>query len=139
MNAGGDPRFVAPVHAVNVFVPLVNLTAANGPTEYVPGSHLDFDAKVPSKTPSLKAGSALLFDYRLKHRGLGNSGTEERPLLYITYAKPFWLDVYNFDRKRYKNLPPVAKQASRAERTEKRQRTSFGGLPRPPPHAPRGF
>ncbi|EOD07328.1 hypothetical protein EMIHUDRAFT_350957 [Emiliania huxleyi CCMP1516] len=120
MNAGGDPRFVAPVHAVNVFVPL-----ANGPTEYVPGSHLDFDAKVPSKTPSLKAGSALIFDYRLKHRGLGNSGTEERPLLYITYAKPFWLDVYNFDRKRYKNLPA----ASRAERTEKRQRTIFGGLP----------
>ena len=29
MNAGGDPRFVAPVHAVNVFVPLVNLTAAH--------------------------------------------------------------------------------------------------------------
>ena len=25
----GDPRFVAPVHAVNVFVPLVNLTAAH--------------------------------------------------------------------------------------------------------------
>ena len=68
---------------------------------------------MPSKTPSLKAGSALIFDYRLKHRGLGNSGTEERPLLYITYAKPFWLDVYNFDRKRYKNLPAVAKQARR--------------------------
>ena len=22
-------------------------------------------------------------------------------MLYITYARPFWLDVYNFDRKRY--------------------------------------
>ena len=40
MNAGGDPRFVAPVHAVNVFVPLVNLTAAHyyGPARRRPSS-----------------------------------------------------------------------------------------------------
>ena len=52
----------------------------------MPTSHIDFDAKVPSQTRIVKAGSALLFDYRLKHRGLGNSSADERPLLYITCA-----------------------------------------------------
>ena len=73
-------------------------------------------------TRTLKAGSALLFDYRIKHRGLGNHSTVERPLLYITYARPFWVDVYNFDKKRYENLPPCHEFKSRAERMLERQR-----------------
>ena len=78
----------------------------------------------------------MLFDYRVKHRGLGNASTEERPpailgrwshapelvsslgtrarqerpMLYITYARPFWLDVYNFDRKRYTELTPTYRE-----------------------------
>lgn len=50
MNAGGDPRFVAPVHAVNVFVPLVNLTAAHyyGPARRRPSPSL---LRTASKTP----------------------------------------------------------------------------------------
>ena len=47
---GGDPSFVAPLHAVNVFVPLVDLTPANGPTEFTPGSHFDFDVEAASCT-----------------------------------------------------------------------------------------
>ena len=57
-----------------------------------------------------------------RHRGLGNSSGDERPLLYITYARPFWLDVYNFDSKRYPELPEC-KKMSREERMGKRQRT----------------
>ena len=45
-------------------------------------------------------------------------------MLYITYARPFWLDVYNFDKKRYTNLPEVAMPKSRAERLQKRQKSS---------------
>jgi len=122
MLSNGDERFVAPLHAVNVFVPLIDLHSGSGPTEYVPGSHFDFELKARSKIPKVKAGHALVFDYRLKHRGLANTGSEERPLLYLTYAKPFWLDVYNFDRKRYSPLPEVELHASREERREKRQK-----------------
>ena len=119
---GGDASFVAPLHAVNVFVPLIDLTPANGPTEFTPGSHIDFDVASPSVIPTMKAGQALIFDYRTRHRGLGNSSGDERPLLYITYARPFWLDVYNFDSKRYPELPEC-KKMSREERMGKRQRT----------------
>ena len=31
-------------------------------------------------------------------------------MLYITYARPFWLDVYNFDRKRYTELTPTYRE-----------------------------
>ena len=31
-------HFIAPVHAINVFVPLVDLTMDKGPTEFIPGS-----------------------------------------------------------------------------------------------------
>ena len=60
---GGDASFVAPLHAVNVFVPLVDLTSANGPTEFTPGSHFDFDVEATSRTPTMRAGHALIFDY----------------------------------------------------------------------------
>ena len=114
--------FVAPVHALNVFVPLVDLTTETGPTEFVPGTHFDFDHKSEHRIITCDAGSAILFDYRLKHRGLGNRSQEDRPLLYLTYARPFWLDIYNFDKKRYNPLPKVAEKLDRGDRMQKRQR-----------------
>jgi hypothetical protein len=44
-------------------------------------------------------------------------------MLFCRYARPFWLDIHNFDKKRYKPLPEVAAHASRSERAQKRQRT----------------
>jgi hypothetical protein len=121
-GAPGVQPFYAPVHALNVFVPLVDLSEDRGPTEFVPGSHRDYDVDAPSKKETLLKGQALLFDYRLKHRGLGNNSTTERPLLYITYARPFWVDVDNFDKARYENLPACKEFMSREERLLKRQR-----------------
>ena len=86
----------------------------------MPKTHIDYDADQPSQTRFVAAGSALIFDYRLKHRGLGNHSAEERPLLYITYARPFWVDVYNFDKKRYAKLPELEDRGTREERMAKR-------------------
>jgi ectoine hydroxylase-related dioxygenase (phytanoyl-CoA dioxygenase family) len=90
-----------------VFIPLVDLTRENGPTEFVPRSHVSWGAAEPSIVPCLKAGSYLVFDYRLRHRGLGNRSLAPRPLLYLTYAKPFFADLTNFSAKRYPPLPEV--------------------------------
>ena len=119
---GAKTHFIAPVHAINVFVPLVDLTMDKGPTEFIPGSHVDFDVPNASRIATCKAGSAILFDYRTKHRGLGNRSNDDRPLLYLTYARPFWVDVYNFDRKRYSSLPMCAERGTREERMAKRQK-----------------
>ena len=70
-----------PPHAVTVFVPLVNLTEANGCPQFFVGSHVEAVATAlsegtetdPPVTAELSTGSALIFDYRLVHRGTGNS------------------------------------------------------------------
>jgi len=74
----------------NVFVPLVPLTPRNGPTELRPGSHLwggnTWGHVAPRLAPLLGAGDVLIFDYRLRHRGLANNSSRQRAVAYVTYA-----------------------------------------------------
>jgi hypothetical protein len=116
-------------HAVNVFVPLVDLvppgSQSNGPTEFCEGTHvLGRDAWVKERcvNPAPKAGTAILFDYRLGHRGMGNKSDAARPTLYLTYTnKPGWTDKDNFSRARFKKLGElVGAKPSRAERAAAR-------------------
>ena len=44
----------------------------------------------------VRAGSAILFDYRLYHRGLPNLGQGDRPVLYAVFARSGCDDVHNF-------------------------------------------
>jgi hypothetical protein len=110
------PVLRLPVHCVNVFVPLVDLTDDNGPTEFCPRTHhlggdvesmfeqdpdllrrIGYDGT--PMTPLLGAGSMLLFDYRLVHRGLANRSPVPRPLLYLTYARPWFRDARSFPER----------------------------------------
>ena len=45
---------------------------------------------------SAKAGDAILFDYRVLHRGRANASDRPRPLLYFTYARPWFTDATNY-------------------------------------------
>ena len=45
----------------------------------------------------------ILFDFRLKHRGLANNSKKPRPLMYITYCIPSWKDGMNFNTRRCKD------------------------------------
>jgi ectoine hydroxylase-related dioxygenase (phytanoyl-CoA dioxygenase family) len=110
-----------PSHCLNVFVPLVDLTAPIGPTEFWPTSHTDWETPLPPVTVLAKAGQALLFDYRLKHRGLANHTPDVRPLVYITYAKKWFKDRWNFSATRYTEMPPLTKRSSREDRAKKRR------------------
>jgi hypothetical protein len=121
-----------PCHAINVFVPLVDLTTRNGPTEFCLGSHIlgndGFD-KDFEETPKPKAGTPVIFDYRLGHRGLGNSSTKCRPIVYCTYARGAaggkeFRDSANFSRKRYHKIGELTKKPlSREERRLHRKRS----------------
>jgi hypothetical protein len=111
-----------PAHCINVFVPLVDMNERLGPTEMLPASHIDWNGLgglAASVSPCCGAGECLFFDYRLRHRGLGNRGDKPRPLVYITYAKPFFQDTYNFSKQRYEQLPPLVSQSSREERSKR--------------------
>ena len=118
-------------HAVNVFVPLVDLTIKHGPTEFCLGTHIlgqeEYKAKF-AETPLVKAGTPILFDYRLGHKGLANNSGTCRPILYCTYAKRSlgkaeFRDKVNFSRSRYHRIGDLVsyrKNPSREERAEKR-------------------
>mmetsp|Transcript_11757 Transcript_11757/g.20473 ORF Transcript_11757/g.20473 Transcript_11757/m.20473 type:complete len:363 (-) Transcript_11757:335-1423(-) len=109
-----------PCHCLNLFVPLVDLAPALGPTELRPQSHfLTRDLKrqwlvayakkqiQQPVTPILKAGSVLAFDYRLLHRGLANTSSQPRPVLVLTYSKPWFVDVFNFPSRSIFDYSPI--------------------------------
>ncbi len=117
-----------PCHAINVFIPLVDLNMKNGPTEFCVGTHiLGYEGynKELIDTPLAPAGNPIIFDYRLGHRGLGNSSRHARPIVYLTYsaASKEFRDSVNFSRKRYHKLGEIIdKPLSREERALKRER-----------------
>jgi len=125
-----------PCHAINVFVPLVDLHSRNGPTEFVLGSHVlghDGYDRDFLDTPKPEAGTPVIFDYRLGHRGLANSSQNCRPIVYCTYARAAdgkeFRDSVNFSRKRYHKIGELsAKPLSREERRNKRKRSMESAL-----------
>jgi ectoine hydroxylase-related dioxygenase (phytanoyl-CoA dioxygenase family) len=117
-----------PCYAINVFIPLVDYNKTNGPTEFCLGSHhLGHENFVKENTyvPLVKAGTPVIFDYRLGHRGLRNYSDAVRPVVYLTYSsvasgKEF-RDSVNFSRKRFRKLGDfVETPLSRDERRRKR-------------------
>ncbi|KAL3760477.1 hypothetical protein ACHAWU_004915 [Discostella pseudostelligera] len=117
-----------PCYAINVFIPLVDYDAANGPTEFCLGTHYlghENFVKENAYMPLVKAGTPIIFDYRLGHRGLANFSQEVRPVVYLTYSsvasgKEF-RDSVNFSRRRYHKLGEfVEKPMSREERAKRR-------------------
>ena len=107
-----SPTQHLPPHCLNVFIPLLDLQASHGPTSIRPRTQFytrDLARQMlgamcrkellPAATPLVAAGSALLFDYRVLHRGLANTSREDRPVLVLTYAKEGFDDVYNFPER----------------------------------------
>ena len=117
-------------HALNVMVALHDITLAMGPTELASGSHrltnhlhnpalvsnelvyqhettrpellvahtLD---KVPERMSfPLAAGSCLLFDDRILHRGLGNDSPSRRSVAYFSYRKADYCENTHFESQR---------------------------------------
>ena len=85
--------------ALTLFLPLVDLTASNGATQYHLGSHrAGTRAADPqlaaaerarhATTLHVPAGGAVAFDLRLWHRGLRNAGATDRPMLYAVVGRP---------------------------------------------------
>lgn len=123
-----NKKYQKPCHAINVFIPLVDLHEKNGPTEFCIGTHyLGFEDynKDLIDSPLAPAGCPVIFDYRLGHRGLGNNSRETRPIVYLTYTRVSkeFRDAVNFSSKRYRKLGElIEKPMSRKERALKRTR-----------------
>jgi Phytanoyl-CoA dioxygenase (PhyH) len=119
-----------PAHAINVLVALHELPLAMGPTECARGSHLlsnhlsnpslvlneliyQHEGTLPetllgngaTEVPeacaqSMAAGSCLIFDDRLLHRGLGNQSDSTRHVAYFAYRKKGYTENTHFESQR---------------------------------------
>lgn len=94
-----DDAIQCPPHCLTVLVPLVPVTRETGPTEFWPGSHNLERRQVgasPGAAPELSLGDALLFDYKLIHRGTENVSDHLRPVMYTVWGRSWFNELVNF-------------------------------------------
>lgn len=88
-----------PPYQLAVNVPLVDVTDANGPLEYAPGTHMLSKAdgmarvesgEIPLVRTRLNRGDVIIRDVRHIHRGTPNTTAVPRPMVVIGYSRR-WL------------------------------------------------
>ena len=119
-----------PAHALNVMIALHDTPLAMGPTEIARGSHrltnhllnpalvsdelvYQHETTVPEqlvantgqavpegRSTALAAGSCLIFDDRILHRGLGNTSNRRRSMVYFSYRQAGYAENTHFEAKR---------------------------------------
>jgi ectoine hydroxylase-related dioxygenase (phytanoyl-CoA dioxygenase family) len=119
-----------PAYGLVLNVPLVDCTEENGSLEYWPGgTHLvarDVDrerlaAGMQSRRANLKAGSMLLRDLRMWHRGTPNRSERPRPHLALVYVRPWYRfeqEAPALTRAAYEGLSERGKRLLRYARIE---------------------
>ena len=120
-----------PVHTVVVNISLVDFTPENGSTEVWPGSHLITDhsleepkqlearaARLPSTRTDMPAGSLVVRDLRMWHRGVPNLSDKPRSMLAIVYKRDFVRvhDQMLIPRTLWDEMSPRAQQLFRHNR-----------------------
>lgn len=100
---GIDIDTAMPPFAMNLLIPLVDVGPDEGPTEYWPGSHRICDVATATATAptrmTLKAGTVLLHDMRVVHRGSAKASGVVRPLVYISYHRKWHQETNGYDDK----------------------------------------
>ena len=119
-----------PAHALNVMIALHDMPLTMGPTEIARGSHrltnhlqnsalvsdelvyqhettmpeqlvANTQESVPEGVSSaLSAGSCLIFDDRILHRGLGNTSNSRRSMVYFAYRQAGYSENTHFESHR---------------------------------------
>ena len=101
-------RPVIGAYATTVAIPLVDLTPETGTTMLFAGSHRQGCDEERILRPFVKRGAAYVMDYRLTHQGMANASAKERPIIYLVYARPWFIDVTNYGNNIRINLPADA-------------------------------
>ena len=114
-----------PAAAITVGIPLLEMNEVHGTTALWLGSHRDASSalKEAAIEPVVREGSCMLWDFRLKHGGTPNRSALPRPLLYLTYCRPWFVEYLNFNAKKNpKQKPLLAKKTFLSGLSEQHQR-----------------
>ncbi len=98
MLFGAAIDVIIPCYAIKLIIPLVKLDNETGTTRMWPGTHLNLDNTKHQDSIDLQVptGDCILMDYRLSHQGLANQSKQVRPILYVSYTRPWFQDFKNF-------------------------------------------
>jgi ectoine hydroxylase-related dioxygenase (phytanoyl-CoA dioxygenase family) len=133
-NSGIDR--LLPAAAITVGIPLLEMNEVHGTTTLWPGTHRDVNRsralrdrsqnctfKDECIEPVVREGSCILWDFRLVHAGSPNRSAVPRPLLYLTYCRPWFLDHKNYNTNQNpKQKPLLAKADFLLSLSERHQR-----------------
>jgi ectoine hydroxylase-related dioxygenase (phytanoyl-CoA dioxygenase family) len=121
---GSDIDHLLPTFAITVAIPLLEMNEVNGTTALWLGSHRDKsrNSKQENIDPVVREGSVMLWDSRLRHGGTPNRGSLPRPLLYMTYCRPWFMDYGNFNKYNPKQKPLLASESFLSGLSEAYQR-----------------
>jgi hypothetical protein len=121
-----ETGLAVPTYNIGFNIPLVDFHTDNGPIEIWPGTHLtppgtDMATLAPlmqSEEVLMPAGSLLIRDLRLWHRGTPNRSDNARPNMAMIYAQR-WLKTHypsvSIPQATYDGLSPRAQQLFRDE------------------------
>lgn len=126
-----DPTVALPVYSLAFNVPLVDVDEANAPLEVFPGPTRPGEEAEPVRITG-PAGTCLLRDTRMWHRGSPNVADGPRPMLALLYTRPwfrFLLDRPAMTAATYDALPDVGRRLFRGADITDRPRAT-GDLPR---------
>ena len=90
-------RAVIRPYALNVAIPLIDLTPETGTTKLFTGSQNRHWSEDLFILPYIARGGCYLADYRLRHFGTENRTSAERPIVYLTFARPWFTDAVNYE------------------------------------------
>jgi hypothetical protein len=120
LHADHPPLFPVPglsehftPYAVTVAIPLVDLDEKIGTTAMLPRSHkmdwskLEALDSVKRDLPFARMGSCYMMDYRLFHYGTANESERLRPILYVVFSCPWFIDTANFAKQPPIKLRPI--------------------------------
>lgn len=86
---------IMPPFYFTMLIPLKKITPQNGSTEFILSSHkksYEESKDLPKFQSEVEAGSIILFDGRIFHRGRENQSSEPRMVLYKVYHKNWYND-----------------------------------------------
>jgi ectoine hydroxylase-related dioxygenase (phytanoyl-CoA dioxygenase family) len=135
-----EASLALPCYGIVLNVPLVDCSEENGSLEFWPSTHLtpgraDLErlaASLPSARANLKAGSLLLRDLRMWHRGTPNRSSGTRPQLALVYTRPWYqfeLAGPQLTRAEYEGLSKRAKRLLRQVTLRDADRAAGEGMP----------
>jgi ectoine hydroxylase-related dioxygenase (phytanoyl-CoA dioxygenase family) len=112
-----------PAAAITVGIPLLEMNELHGTTALWLGSHRNASRlKEECIAPVVREGSCILWDFRLVHGGTPNRSQVTRPLLYLTYCRPWFVEHLNFSKQNPKQKPLLANKNFLTSLSEQHQR-----------------